>query len=130
MKKYISIVLLSIYLFSFQEFRQVLKFPLLIEQFVKHEIVNNDYSFIGFFEHHYLDKSYDSDYKQDMKLPFKTYDFTAASSPLIFTVQESENYLPQKPKKIFKERNFNFFYKKDFISEYHYSVFQPPEILM
>lgn len=129
MKKYISIVLLSIYLFSFQEFRQVLKFPLLIEQFVKHEIVGNDYTFIGFFKHHYLDKNYDSDYKQDMKLPFKTYDFTAASTSLVFTFQDIVNFLPQKPK-LFLERNYNFVYKNNFVSEYHYSVFQPPEILM
>lgn len=122
-------MLLSVYLFSFQEFRQVMKFPLLINQFVKHEIVNNDYSLIGFFEHHYLDKYYDSDYEQDMKLPFKTYDFSAASSPLVIIFEEIGNCLPQKPK-IDIERNSNFFYKNNFISEYHYSVFQPPEILM
>ena len=128
MKKYISILLHLVYLFSFQEFRQILKFPLLMQQFLKHEIVNNDYSVIGFFKHHYIDKTYDSDYEQDMKLPFKTYDFTATSASLIFTIQESGNYLPQKPKKIFKERNFNFIYKKDFISEYQISIFQPPEV--
>lgn len=129
MKKNISILLLIFYLFSFQEFRQVLKFPLLIEQFVKHEIVNNDYSLIGFFEHHYLNNSYDSDYEQDMKLPFKTFDFTVTST-LMFTFQEIESYLPQKPKILFTEKKSNFSYKKNFISEYQKSVFQPPEILM
>jgi hypothetical protein len=83
-----------------------------MQQFLKHEIVNNDYSVIGFFKHHYIDKTYDSDYEQDMKLPFKTYDFTAASASLIFTIQESKNYLPQKPKKYLKKEILISFIKR------------------
>lgn len=121
--------MLSVYLFSFQEFRQVLKFPLLIEQFVKHEVVGNDYTLLGFIEHHYFNNIKDSDYQQDKKLPFKTYDFSMVSSSMVIILVEIENYLPEKPKSIITERNSNFVYKKEFVSEYHYSVFQPPEIL-
>lgn len=116
------------YLFSFQEFRQILKFPLLIEQFVKHEVISNDYTLLGFIEHHYFNNIKDSDYQQDMKLPFKTYDFSSVSVSLVFIFQEIENYLPEKPQKVISEKKSHFIYKKDFVSEYHYSVFQPPEI--
>ena len=129
MRKHIAIVLLSVYLLSFQEFRQVLKFPLLIEQFVKHEVVGNDYTLMGFIEHHYFNNIKDSDYQQDMKLPFKTYDFSMVSSSMVIILVEIENYLPEKPKSIIAERKSNFVYIKEFVSEYHYSVFQPPEIL-
>ena len=84
---------------------------------------------MGFIEHHYFNNIKDSDYQQDMKLPFKTYDFSMVSSSMVIILVEIENYLPEKPKSIIAERKSNFVYIKEFVSEYHYSVFQPPEIL-
>lgn len=129
MKKQISILLLLVYLFSFQEFRQVLKFPFFIEQFVKHQIINEDYSLLGFFKHHYLDgEVLDSDYKEDMKLPFKkiTHDFSSNINLYlpIFTEIKLERKLVviELISHHFKEQNF-------FISEFYLKIFQPPEFL-
>ena len=130
LKKLIPILLLSVYLISFQEFRQVFKLPVLIEHFVNHQLINKDYTLMGFFEHHYLDKNLDNDYEQDKKLPFRTYDFSTVSSPLVFTFQGIEDFIPKKPKIVIFEKKAHYFYKKDFISEFHYSIFQPPEFLM
>ena len=126
LKKLIPIILLSVYLNSFQEFRQVFKLPILMEHFINHQLVNNDYTLMGFFEHHYVNKSLDNDYKQDKKLPFRTYDFSTVSTPLVCTFQEFPEYIPKKPKTLITEKINHYFYKKNFISDFHYSIFQPP----
>lgn len=127
MKKLIAVILLFVYLISFQEFRQTLKFPTLIEQFVKHQIINHDYTFIGFFEHHYFKTSMDSDYEQDMKMPFRTYDFNSYSSSLVFIIHDLQNFILESPKNIIIEKNTNFLYKQNHVTEFRFSIFQPPE---
>ena len=69
---------------------------------------------MGFFEHHYLDKNLDNDYEQDKKLPFRTYDFSTVSSPLVFTFQGIEDFIPKKPKIVIFEKKAHYFYKKRF----------------
>lgn len=122
-------MLLTVYLFSFQEFRQVLKLPTLVEHFVKHTLTDPNFSVTNFIEHHYLSGNVvDNDFEQDMKLPFKTMDFSTSSSIFILNKPITENI--EQPKKLFTERKSNFSYKKDFISEFQFSIFQPPEFLM
>lgn len=128
MKKQISILLLFVYLFSFQEFRQVLKLPNLVQHIIKHEIKDNHFSIVEFVKHHYFSGNVmDNDYAQDMKLPFKQVDFSSFSATFI-ALNKTYDYELEIPKKIFFEKNTNFIYKKDFVREYHYSIFQPPEI--
>ncbi len=123
-------MLLTVYLCSFQEFRQVLKLPTLVEHFVKHTLTDNDFSVADFIKHHYLSGNVvDNDFEQDMKLPFKTMDFST-SSPNVFILNKPIIEQIEQPKKLFIEKKSNFFYKKDFISEFQFSIFQPPEFLM
>lgn len=129
MKKSISILLLLVYLISFQEFRQTLKFPFLIEQFVKHEIINDDYTLLGFFKHHYFSgNTRDGDFKEDMKLPFKniTYDFSNHLN--LYVLNFSEIKLEEK-QFITEDIIQNFRYKELFGLEFHLKIFEPPENL-
>lgn len=130
LKKLIPILLLSVYLSSFQEFRQTFKLPILMEHFINHQLVNHDYSLMGFFEHHYINKNLDNDYDQDKKLPFRTYDFNSVNTIPIFTFQELEDVIPRKPTTSITEKRNHYVYKKDFVTEFHYSIFQPPEFLV
>ena len=130
MKKYISILLISIYLFSFQEFRQVFKLPNLIEHVVKHRIENGAFSLEGFLKHHYFSGNViDNDYAQDQKLPFKQIDFNHFST-IVFVLETFDDIKIENPKRLFTENKNFFIYKNNFISEFQHSIFQPPEILM
>lgn len=81
MKGSIAIFLLSIYLFGTTEAYQALKLPLLIEHYVKHKHENPRLTMLGFLRLHYSDKAvFDADYRQDMRLPFKTQDNTSVFS--------------------------------------------------
>lgn len=116
------------YLFSFQEFRQVLKLPNLVQHIIKHEIQDSHFSIVNFVKHHYLSGNVmDNDYAQDMKLPFKQVDFSGFSTTFI-VLNRIHDYEIEVPKKLFLEKKSNFIYKKDFVTEFHYSIFQPPEI--
>ena len=71
----------------------------------------------------------DNDYAQDQKLPFKQIDFTQFST-IVFVVESFSDLKIETLKRLFTENNKFFIYKNDFISEFQYSIFQPPEILM
>lgn len=71
----------------------------------------------------------DNDYAQDQKLPFKHIDFTNFST-LVFVVESFNHLKIEAPIQLFIEKRDFSTYKKDFISEFHYSIFQPPENVM
>ena len=71
----------------------------------------------------------DNDYAQDQKLPFKHIDFTNFST-LVFVVESFNHLKIEAPIQLFIEKRDFSTYKKDFISEFHNSIFQPPENLM
>ena len=71
----------------------------------------------------------DNDYAQDQKLPFKQIDFTQFST-IVFVVESLSDLKTENPKRLFTENKNFFISKHDFISEFQYSIFQPPEILM
>ena len=83
MKGVIAIFLLSIYLFSTTEAYQALKMPILIAHYVEHKHENPQLTLLGFLRLHYSGKTvFDADHDQDMKLPFKTQENTAAFSAI------------------------------------------------
>ena len=85
MKRHFSIFILTIYLFSFTEVKEVLKIPALIEHYQEHKSENKNISIIGFIALHYLSGSQkDSDYEKDMKLPFKAHEISSVS----FAIQD------------------------------------------
>jgi len=72
---------MSIYLFGTTEAYQALKLPLLVEHYIKHKHQNPHLTLLGFLKLHYSDKTiFDSDYRQDMRLPFKTQENTGIFS--------------------------------------------------
>lgn len=73
MKRVIAIFFLLTYLFGGTDASQVIKFPLLVRHYIKHKQEDPSITVISFLKMHYVGKQpIDSDYQQDMQLPFKT----------------------------------------------------------
>lgn len=73
MKEKVAIFLLVIYLFGSTDAYQLLKLPQLVGHYVKHKKESPYMTLGSFFKMHYIDpQPFDNDYKQDMRLPFKT----------------------------------------------------------
>lgn len=126
LKKVFIISLLFVYLFSATEFRELLKFPDMLEHYKEHKQKNNAISFFDFINMHYSgphDDDGDSD--KDMNLPFKSHDNCMAVNNNLL----ASNSLPAytiKP----VETNLN----KLNISQVHFSpssyqvnIWQPPK---
>jgi hypothetical protein len=72
-KEKVAIFLLVVYLFGSTDAYQLLKLPLLVDHYVKHKRESPYLTVGSFFKMHYIDpQPFDSDYKQNMRLPFKT----------------------------------------------------------
>ncbi|GGP04355.1 hypothetical protein GCM10010992_16270 [Cloacibacterium rupense] len=128
MKKTIAILLLFSYIFSFTEIRELKKLPAFIEHYKEHKAENNQITLLGFITLHYLNGSQkDADYTKDMKLPFKTHDFscynfTIQDLPKIFDFYFSEV-------KIFEIKNKNFYYFLNFSEGKTFSFYPPPKYI-
>lgn len=73
MKKALAILLMSLYLLGATEAYQLLKVPYLFEHYKTHQQITKGLSFSKFIDMHYFtNQTYDSDYQQDMQLPFKS----------------------------------------------------------
>ena len=73
LKKWISILFLSVYLLTATEFNELFKLPLLVEHFMQHNEGNKHVDFWEFLCIHYSNNNIkDADYDEDMKLPFKS----------------------------------------------------------
>ncbi|MBU4537793.1 MAG: hypothetical protein L6264_09195 [Weeksellaceae bacterium] len=125
MKRPIIHFFLCIYLLSFTEVKQLLKLPNLVEHYISHTITNKNTTLISFVKMHYLDKqAVDSDYKQDMKLPFKTHEAsTFMVNPL--TIPENFGFDVNIPR-TFKEKTLIFSYSPNYASNPLASIFRPP----
>jgi hypothetical protein len=72
-KKVISILFLTVYLFSATQVSELFKLPELFQHYIEHKAENHSLSFFTFLDLHYLHSSpKDADYTRDMQLPFKT----------------------------------------------------------
>jgi hypothetical protein len=71
MTKVATIVLLTLFSFTQTPLGQLLKLPVLIEHFQKHQEQNGD-SLLGFLKDHYATEHQDADQSEDQQLPFKT----------------------------------------------------------
>jgi len=75
MKKAAAIFLFILYLFGSTEAYQLLKLPMLVQHYIKHEKEQPGISLLAFLKMHYSKNILiDDDWQQDMKLPFKTHD--------------------------------------------------------
>ena len=126
LKRVISILFLSAYLFSFTELHQLLKLPVLIEHFQEHRQEESSISLWSFLKMHYLEKIVvDKDYQRDQQLPLRDADCGMMTVSNLYECQQSavEISLPAE-----SPREFNFY---DEISKPRfaaYDIFQPPRI--
>ena len=75
MKRLAGILLLSVYMFSFAEFHNLLKIPVLVAHFKEHRQEDPSISFFSFIKIHYLDPLVvDDDFQRDEQLPFRDAD--------------------------------------------------------
>lgn len=126
-KKLLIYFLLFSYLTSFGEVRQVLKMPILIEHFISHKISNSDMSLYAFFKMHYIDEQIiDSDYKQDMKLPFKTHDFS--SSTITLNIPPEKATINLQRHLVHVDNSNNFSYSEKYYPSVFQQIWEPPQI--
>ncbi|MBS1549749.1 MAG: hypothetical protein JSS94_07790 [Bacteroidetes bacterium] len=127
MKKFLTYLMLMIYLFSFSEAKQLLKLPNLVEHYYSHVEKDQKTTLFSFLKMHYWDNhGKDADYKEDMKLPFKTHDSQC----------HAQNLNPVAPPKNFEfsfenfidflENKAVFTYHEPFTTSTIHSIFRPP----
>ncbi|ROI10680.1 hypothetical protein EGI11_01955 [Chryseobacterium sp. H3056] len=125
MKKLLVYFFLCLYLLSFTEARQFLKLPNLVEHYISHEIRGEKTTFLSFVKMHYLeDHGVDSDYSQDMDLPFKTHElnhcsFSLLVIPEIFSIKLKAPENTEQKAQIF---SYSFSHTSDAFA----SIFRPP----
>ncbi len=127
MKKYISIVFLSIYLFTAFQVNEYLKIPILVAHFNEHKQDNPKLSLWDFICEHYTHgEVFDADYDKDMKLPFKSHHSGCSCSIVTFLAPiqsfnfEYKDFLKNQKKPIFA-------YTFSFSSNFHSTIWQPPK---
>ncbi len=107
--------------------RQVVKLPNLIEHYISHKLRDNNTSIYSFIKMHYIDEQVkDSDYSQDMTLPFKHHDISVMAINMVFPPKKIEFNFEHKPLKIEEQNNFT--YTEGFYPSVFQKIWQPPKI--
>jgi hypothetical protein len=124
-RKAITIFLTTLYILGATEAYQLLKLPFLFEHYKTHQKFNQQLSFSKFIDIHYFTAAtYDSDYQEDMQLPFK-------SSNRTVSLLNFDSYFVAKlsitPIVFFISRNKYLLYNdRDYASNKLDNIFQPP----
>lgn len=126
MKKYLIFTLLTFYLLSSTELRQLSKLPFLFEHYVEHVSKEKGLSFSAFLELHYSTHvNYDNDYDKDMKLPFKTHDGCLCNNTTAFL---PDYFAPLHFKPVYTGLSGFKKYQDAFVgSSYLSNIWQPPK---
>ena len=108
---------------------QLMKLPYLFEQYQTHQQIDNGLSFSKFIDMHYFDnQTYDSDYQQDMQLPFKTSNRTVSLLNFVTLFSSKQAYTAA----IFYASNqtFRIFDEGQYVFMNYRNIFQPPRIIL
>jgi hypothetical protein len=127
MKKFIALTLLSLYLLTATELRQLLKLPLLVEHFAEHKSQNHSITLWNFLCMHYANGNVrDADYDKDMKLPFKSNSCCNSCASLVFLISEENITFPVS---IFTEerKSASNFYTSLVSASHLKAIWQPPQ---
>jgi hypothetical protein len=117
---------MSLYLLGATEAYQLLKMPFLIEHYKTHKQYNNDLSFSMFIHIHYFtNQTYDSDYQQDMQLPFKSSNRTISLLNFVSLFVPKQTIQPLVLNRI--SNNYVLFNDKKHLSNPLKNIFQPPK---
>ena len=125
MRKATTIFLTALYILGATEAYQLLKLPFLFEHYKTHQKFDQQLSFSKFIDIHYFTTAtYDSDYQQDMQLPFK-------SSNRTVSLLNFDSYFIAKlivePIVLFKSQKEHPLYNdRDYASNKLDNIFQPP----
>ena len=125
MRKATTIFLTALYILGATEAYQLLKLPFLFEHYKTHQKFDQQLSFSKFIDIHYFTTAtYDSDYQQDMQLPFKSSNRTVSLlnfdsyfiaklfvEPIVFFTSQKEHPL---------------YNDRDYASNKLDNIFQPP----
>jgi hypothetical protein len=125
-KRAFSIFLLSLYVFATAEFQELLKLPQLAEHYAEHREKNPQISFWEFLDMHYSHgKVADEDYKEDMKLPFKTTDDCGhlTVTGVVTSAEEELNITPFANSRDAFPIPTDFSFPSPFLG----TIFQPPK---
>ncbi|QES87882.1 hypothetical protein [Rhizosphaericola mali] len=132
MRKCVGLILLMVYLFGTTELHQLMKLPRLVEHYEDFLQKSPESNFYAFFRIHYLisqDPETDSDYDQDMQLPFK-------SSDNHFMLSFANLLVPKPievsaPRKLtISEKKFYGQYDNSYCFSIGKSIFQPPKSIV
>ena len=125
MRKAATIFLTALYILGATEAYQLLKLPFLFEHYKTHQKFDQQLSFSKFIDIHYFTTAtYDSDYQQDMQLPFKSSNRTVSllnfDSYFIakLFVEPIVLFISQKEHPLYNDR--------DYASNKLDNIFQPP----
>lgn len=127
MRKCFALMAVLVYLFAFTEVRQVLKIPALVEHYVTHTQKDGGTTVLSFLKMHYLDPPVkDADWREDMKLPFKT----PGHSPSVVVIQIPPKAveLPFPHKLASCPVAQNYTYTEKFFPSVIQRIWQPPKI--
>ena len=125
MRKAAIILLTSLYLLGATEAYQLLKLPFLFEHYKTHQKYTQDLTFSKFIDNHYFTRTtYDSDYQQDMQLPFKTSNRTVSLLNFDSFFVSKQSIVPVLIFSIRKK--YLLFDDKDYASNKLNNIFQPP----
>ncbi len=125
MRKVTTIFLTALYILGATEAYQLLKLPFLFEHYKTHQKFNQQLTFSKFIDIHYFTTTtYDSDYQQDMQLPFK-------SSNRTVSLLNFDSYFIAKlfvePILLFTSQKEHPLYNdRDYASNKLDNIFQPP----
>jgi len=124
-RKAATIFLTALYILGATEAYQLLKLPFLFEHYKTHQKFDQQLSFSKFIDIHYFTTAaYDSDYQQDMQLPFK-------SSNRTVSLLNFDSYFIAKlfvePMVLFTSQKEHPLYNdRDYASNKLDNIFQPP----
>ena len=125
MKKAAIIFLTSLYLLGATEAYQLLKLPFLFEHYKTHQKYTQGLTFSKFIDNHYFTTTtYDSDYQQDMQLPFKTSNITVSLLNFDSFFIAKQSIAPVVSFSLRKK--YLLFDDKDYASNKLNNIFQPP----
>ena len=125
MKKSILILVLSGYLFSFTELRELFKLPILIQHFTEHQSSDKDISFSDFMWMHYLaHQDDDGDDAKDRSLPFKS---CHNSHITTFALTNINHDVQIKPLEIIIHKYY-YSHQELFLTNFHPTIWQPPKL--
>jgi hypothetical protein len=124
-KRFAGIILISVYLFSFAEFHNLLKIPVLLEHFKEHKKEDPAISFWSFIKLHYFDPLViDQDYQRDQQLPFRDADCCVLTVSGICECQQIAITLQHPPVESIQE--FHLFDDTGKLQFASFDIFQPP----